>query len=264
MWIGKNPITSRQQLWRALVILTVAAIVFSVFVTVLALKLTTTGDPDAIIYEHEIWAHALVIAVVTPTIVCPLVVYALLTTLHELNLARAELDAVARHDHLTGLLNRRGFDAAADALVSRARLGRHAVSALMCDIDDFKLVNDTHGHDCGDAAIRHVASIIRSVIADLPEAIAGRHGGDEFAILLSGQSIRDVAHHAEAISLAAAAAPFRWQGKEIALRVSVGTSICTADEADGRTLLSQADQALYEAKKHGRDRDEEASRVAAA
>jgi predicted signal transduction protein with EAL and GGDEF domain len=77
------------------------------------------------------------------------------------------------------LLNRRGFDDAAQRLIVQARCSRKPVSALMCDIDMFKQVNDTQGHEGGDAAIRHVADIVAKALESVPDSVVGRQGGDE-------------------------------------------------------------------------------------
>jgi len=154
MWRTQKPISSNWEIWRALIVLTLFSIVISVTVSTIALLFTTTGEPGAVVTESDVWVNVLVFSALLPGTICPLVVYKLLTTVRELNLARAELAAIAARDPLTGLLNRRGFSAAAESEIQRARMSRHNVATLMCDIDFFKRINDTYGHDCGDAVIR--------------------------------------------------------------------------------------------------------------
>jgi diguanylate cyclase (GGDEF)-like protein len=247
------PISSRRQIWLPLVSLTLVAIGVSVALALLALKLTTSGEPDAVLPESDVYRNVILFSILTPALACPLVVYTLLTTLRDLNIARAELDAIARKDPLTGLLNRRGFAEAGEALILKARAARLPVSALMCDIDLFKRINDRHGHDAGDAAIRHIAWIIKETMDAAPGAVVGRQGGEEFATLLLGKSIRDLALCAEAIRQAVESMPMMWRGEPLPLTISIGVSIATSDDACIASLLSRADQALYDAKNRGRN-----------
>lgn len=259
-------ISSQTQIWRALVFLTLAAIGASVCIAIVALRLTTSGDPNAMIAEHDIWRNVIIFSILTPGIVCPLVVYALLTTLRELTLARAELNAIAKHDPLTGLLNRRGFDTEGEALISDAHANRRTISAIICDIDFFKRINDTYGHDCGDVTIRHVAGIVKDVMDQVPDTAVGRQGGEEFAVLLTGVSIRELTHYAETIRYAVESSPLTWQDTTIRLTISLGTAISTFDDADAnlKSLLTRADKALYLAKNRGRNRVEAAEIAEAA
>lgn len=247
-------ILSRTQIWVALIILTSIAIVLSVAIAAIVLHFTTTGDPNALHAEREVYDNVIIFSAVTPALVCPLVVYKLLTTLRDLNLARVELDSIARKDSLTGLFNRRGFDDAAASLILRARANRQFVSALMCDIDMFKQVNDTYGHDGGDAAIRGVANILTKMLEHSPDTVMGRQGGDEFAIIMIGKSLRELARIADCIRLAVEAAPVTWREEKFFLTISLGVSISASEDASVTSLLSRADRALYEAKKSGRNR----------
>ncbi len=247
-------ISSRRQIWVALAFLTLAAIGFSLSIALLALKFTMTGDPNATHSEHAIYDNVLLFSILTPAVVCPIVVYTLLTTLHELHIAREELNAIAQKDSLTGLLNRRGFDDEARRLTFKARSSRKTVCALMCDIDLFKTINDTYGHDGGDAALRHVADVAMATMETHPDAVVGRQGGDEFAILVIDKSIRELASLAETIRRAVESAPVSWKDEDFFVTISLGVSISTSEDASVASLLSRADLALYEAKKRGRNR----------
>ncbi len=254
MFFKKLPIASKSEIRITLIGLTLASVALSVGLAILALWLTTTGDPDTLVPEWEIWVNMIFFSALIPALVCPTVVHALLKTLRELHLARAELDAIAHRDPLTGLLNRRGFDKAAGTLIGQAAARREAVSALLCDIDHFKRINDTYGHDCGDVAIRHVASVIRATLTTSTKVAIGRQGGEEFAVIATGRSIRELAHLAELLRSTMAETPFNWEGEDISLTISLGTSMAPPTEASVKSLLSSADEALYEAKKRGRNR----------
>jgi diguanylate cyclase (GGDEF)-like protein len=254
VFFKKLPIASKSEIRITLIGLTLASVALSVGLAILALWLTTSGDPDTLVPEWEIWVNMIFFSALIPALVCPTVVHALLKTLRELHLARAELDAIAHRDPLTGLLNRRGFDEAAGALIGQAAARREVVSALLCDIDHFKRINDTYGHDCGDVAIRHVASVIRATLATSAKVAIGRQGGEEFAVIATGRSIRELAQLAELLRSTMAATPFNWEGEDISLTISLGTSMAPPTEASVKSLLSSADEALYEAKKRGRNR----------
>jgi diguanylate cyclase (GGDEF)-like protein len=264
VFFKKLPIASKSEIRITLIGLTLASVALSVGLAILALWLTTSGDPDTLVPEWEIWLNMIFFSALIPALVCPTVVHALLKTLRELHLARAELDAIAHRDHLTGLLNRRGFDEAAGALIGQAAARREAVSALLCDIDHFKRINDTYGHDCGDMAIRHVASVIRASLGARDGVALGRQGGEEFAIVATGHSVVELAHLAEALRLSVATTPFAWEGEAIAMTISLGTSLSASAGASVKSLLSSADEALYEAKRCGRNRVMEAHFAAAA
>lgn len=248
------PTGSKAEIRIALVVLTAVAIVLSVLLAILALYMTTTGNPDAVVPERDIWIKTILFSILIPGIVCPLVVHKLLNTLHDLHQARAQLDTYAQQDPLTGLLNRRGFDAAAAALIEHADARCLQLSALMCDIDHFKRINDTFGHECGDRAIQHVATLLRGISTDGRHTVIGRQGGEEFAILLAGKTPREVAYLAEEIRSAIASTPLVWDGANVYLTISLGTSMSPPAAATVRSLLSRADAALYEAKSRGRNR----------
>lgn len=246
-------ISSRKQMWGALVFLTLVAIFISLSISLIALKYTTTGEPNALHPEHEIYSNVILFSILIPALACPVVVFTLLATLHDLTIAREELDAIAWKDPLTGLLNRRGFDEAASQLIAQARANGKAVNALMCDIDSFKQINDTYGHDCGDAAIRHVCDILRAAQDSFSSKALGRQGGEEFAIMTIGKSPREMLQFAEEIRLAVESSPVLWEEHRIDLTISLGVSSSASEDASVPSMMARADKALYEAKKRGKN-----------
>ena len=164
----------------------------------------------------------------------------------------AELRRLALVDPLTGLANRSRFrDVFAQ---ERQRFLRHKtpVSLLVVDVDHFKRVNDDYGHDAGDIALCFVADILAGRIRKTD--VAGRLGGEEFGILLSGADIdyaRPVANMlCERVRLRAC----RYRGQEIALSISIGIAELGRDGLDFRSVFASADRRLYKAKAEGRDR----------
>lgn len=165
-------------------------------------------------------------------------------------LQQAEADALG--DPLTGLLNRRGFEQAARDGTSPSGQLRSA-ALLLVDVDEFKNINDTHGHQAGDQVLRGMAQILRARIKGAD--IAARLGGDEFAVLLPDTTLIGAVAVAEQIRKAVSQTRLRRPPQEEVLgRVSVSIGVShTGDEATLESLLSRADAALYEAKRGGRN-----------
>jgi len=156
-------------------------------------------------------------------------------------------------DQLTGLHNRRYMTGQLDSLVKRAGLGGDPVSALLIDIDHFKKINDTFGHDVGDEVLREfalrLASNVRAI--DLP----CRYGGEEFVVIMPDTALADALRIAERIRNHVAGSPFKVaQGQEmLTVTISIGVS-ATAGESDSpEALLKRADEGVYQAKASGRN-----------
>ncbi len=173
------------------------------------------------------------------------------------DLLRNNLDnslELAVTDQLTGLHNRRYMVGQLDALVTRAAKGGAPVAALMLDIDHFKKINDSFGHDIGDEVLREfavrLASNVRAI--DLP----CRYGGEEFVVIMPDTVLADAERIAERIRLHVGGSPFRVSGGSDLLTVTISVGVAsTLGEADRpEALLKRADEALYEAKAAGRNR----------
>jgi diguanylate cyclase (GGDEF)-like protein len=164
-----------------------------------------------------------------------------------------ELERLADTDSLTGLANRRHFMTLAERELGRAVRYGGPLAVLMMDIDHFKKVNDSHGHRSGDVVLRRLAEVCRLNLRELD--VLGRIGGEEFAIVLphtTGEGGVEVAERLRA-ALESTAVVLQ-SGVELHFTVSIGVSMLVGAEATVDTLLNQADQALYEAKRSGRNR----------
>jgi diguanylate cyclase (GGDEF)-like protein len=190
-----------------------------------------------------------------PAIAAPLTIYPLVRTNQRLRLVQAELERLAGTDVLTGLPNRRAFFERADQIFERATAAGASVAAMMVDIDRFKAINDTHGHNTGDTILTSVAATIRDAVAvsGASDSIVARLGGEEFAILVMGLQPSAVARLAERIGHDARRVEHRHGGEAISATVSIGVSL-RRDNAVVDAVLKAADDAVYAAKRAGRDR----------
>lgn len=162
----------------------------------------------------------------------------------------AELREQADSDNLSGLLNRRGFEAKAGAALRRCVEGGRPVALLIADLDHFKQVNDRHGHAVGDAIIAGFGALVRDT--GPAEMVAGRIGGEEFALLLPGAGIEAARRFADNIRVGLTPACVHRIPPTLAPTVSIGLAVGLPGTGLSQ-LLRQADQALYDAKRAGRN-----------
>jgi diguanylate cyclase (GGDEF)-like protein len=164
----------------------------------------------------------------------------------------AQLHNLASRDALTGLYNRRHFFDQAEALVARARARQRASAVAIIDIDDFKRLNDTHGHDFGDQALRSVARCLAQSVEGGDHLLA-RIGGEEFAILFPGLDAKAAMRLSDHIRLDISHETLEFGEHRDGLTISVGVAeIGEAGSFDD--ALIAADKALYAAKRNGRNR----------
>lgn len=152
-------------------------------------------------------------------------------------------------DHLTGLANRRRFERQLEREVGRVMRFGHPFSLLMIDIDNFKNLNDTFGHDAGDDAIRRISRVLREGTRGID--LASRIGGEEFAVLLVETSQGAGVEVAERLRVAIKAIETPSGAR---ITASFGVAECPSDAQTAAGILKAADVALYEAKRNGRDR----------
>jgi diguanylate cyclase (GGDEF)-like protein len=163
--------------------------------------------------------------------------------------AEEMLEAAAGLDHLTGLCNRNGFGSKLEQALQGAQRGGYAVTVLCIDLDHFKIVNDTMGHEAGDALLRIAAQRMRDTLRDTD--VIARLGGDEFAVVLSRHSPEGPEMVAQKL-LDAIGAPFRLRSGPAVIGASIGIATYPEDGATPELLLRHADIALYQAKASGR------------
>jgi len=173
--------------------------------------------------------------------------------------------AIARHDRevrhmaytdaLTGLTNRLAFREALDHRLMAARASGQRLGLLFADMDDFKRVNDTLGHEAGDEALLQFAQRISAAVAQAggDEALLARFGGDEFVILIGDGDVAAGARELAEILVRELGKPLVVQGRELFLGSSIGVTLFPDDAADATTLLKNGDIAMYQAKMAGKN-----------
>ncbi len=165
--------------------------------------------------------------------------------------AVSRAEALARTDMLTGLNNRRAFFDLGERFCKRAHAG-HPIAVLMFDVDHFKHVNDTYGHAVGDALLRGLGGLLPPLLR--PADISGRMGGEEFAVLLPDTSLQMAQAIAERLRASIEALVVECEGHTISCTASFGVAAHGHEAVCLDTLLSEADQALLQAKRAGRNR----------
>ncbi|MGC2164760.1 MAG: diguanylate cyclase [Gallionella sp.] len=170
---------------------------------------------------------------------------------NQLELRNQEQETLALHDELTGLPNRRLLMDRLTLAIAHAHRGVYTMAVMYLDVDEFKQVNDSLGHDAGDALLRMISSRLVRAVRD--EDTVARLGGDEFVIVMSEIKATDDVAKLAAKLLLATAKPYYIQGGDVCVTTSIGVSIFPAQGDDADTLLKCADVALYEAKRAGKN-----------
>jgi diguanylate cyclase (GGDEF)-like protein/PAS domain S-box-containing protein len=162
-----------------------------------------------------------------------------------------EMLYLARHDSLTGLINRRELERQLETAIVTAAAGRHHCLCYL-DLDEFKLVNDSCGHVAGDELLRQLTALLAGHVRS--SDLLARLGGDEFGVLLRDCTLQGAAAAAENFCRTVRQFRFAWEDRIFEIGVSIGVVPITADSGSLAQVLSAADAACYVAKEHGRNR----------
>lgn len=168
-----------------------------------------------------------------------------------LALENNRLYEISVSDGLTNLYNRRYLEQRLSKEISYARRFRKPLTVLMTDVDFFKKLNDTYGHQAGDQALRIVSETLTEGLRDYD--VVARYGGEEFAIILLSTPRTKGASTAERLRAAVEEASIVFRGQRIPVTISIGVATFPEDAADSDELINIADRALYEAKRRGRN-----------
>lgn len=166
--------------------------------------------------------------------------------------AEKDLRHEATHDRLTGLWNRGMVLDELDRTIKRVRRTGEHLTVALADVDHFKAVNDTHGHDAGDRVLRETARRIKASLRDV-DAV-GRYGGEEFLIVLASRDSAGQLAALDRVGLVVSQAPIEIGiGRWVTVTLSIGAARSLTSEPDAASLILAADEALYRAKDHGRN-----------
>ncbi|MDF1796398.1 MAG: diguanylate cyclase [Coxiellaceae bacterium] len=162
-----------------------------------------------------------------------------------------QLQQLAAIDELTQIYNRRTFFEKADYEIKRIQRSGLQFGVMIVDIDDFTSVNDTSGHQAGDAILRELSKILINCIRDI-DTLA-RFGGEEFAFILPLTDQEQTEQVAKKVLTAVQSHRFDFNGKTFPITASIGCTICSASDADINIAIARADKALYDAKNAGKN-----------
>ncbi|RZT08785.1 diguanylate cyclase (GGDEF) domain-containing protein [Duganella sp. CF402] len=218
---------------------------FMAQLSVRALYLALGQPPLLTFMGNQIWQTAGSLAVLAFLSLANMCCALIVIRHQELALRSASLT-----DSLTGWLNRRALLDMAEREFQRHRRSAEALHFLTFDIDHFKPINDQHGHAVGDAAIRHVTTVAAQALRGYDARF--RIGGEEFAVLITGEG--EVRQIGERLRALIEHSPMVIDGQRLTLTVSLGVAACLADDLQWDEALRRADQALYHAKRRGRNR----------
>ena len=165
--------------------------------------------------------------------------------------AESHLHYLAHVDPVTGLPNRHEFNARLALALEHGERRGTSVGLLLLDLDNFKVVNDTLGHDCGDVLLKGVAERLQRTMRDTD--VICRIGGDEFVVIVEPSDKRADFHKVARKIMSVLAEPFSVQGHQLYVSTSIGVSAFPRDAADARTLVRNADTAMYHAKNNGKN-----------
>ncbi|MBI3222650.1 MAG: GGDEF domain-containing protein [Nitrosomonadales bacterium] len=162
-----------------------------------------------------------------------------------------QVSELVREDQLTGALNRRGLDAAFENEATRADRQQAPLCVALLDIDNFKRLNDTLGHQAGDQALTHLCGVIKEALR--PSDSVARYGGEEFVILLPGVSLAEAASAIERLQRELTKRFFLHENERVLVTFSAGVAL-RAPEEPQEDVIGRADRAMYKAKKTGKNR----------
>ena len=176
---------------------------------------------------------------------------------NSLEKANGEIRLLSRTDSLTGCYNRGYLNDHLPHEIKRASRYRHTLSITLCDIDHFKVVNDTYGHQCGDLVLREFVQCMMSLIRTDMDWLA-RYGGEEFLLVLPETSVANAARMAERLRKHISKLVVEWEGEKISITASFGVTGFNVSKPFetvlAEDLVNMADRYLYQAKNEGRNK----------
>jgi diguanylate cyclase len=173
------------------------------------------------------------------------------TRIHELESELTQMSELAREDQLTGSLNRRGLDDFLEHEFARSERKKTPLCVALLDLDDFKRLNDTHGHSAGDGALIHLVQVIKTALRTMD--IVARFGGEEFVIVLPHTPLEAAVQTVTRVQRELTKQIFMYNNERLLITFSAGVALRKSGE-EQTALIARADEALYKAKKAGKNR----------
>ncbi|MFH0725642.1 MAG: GGDEF domain-containing protein [Pseudomonadota bacterium] len=181
-------------------------------------------------------------------VILPLALFIIVATHRILD----KIEHIAMYDPLTDLVNRRFLIEYLKRKVQKPSRSKRSFSIIMCDIDNFKSINDCYGHECGDYVLRHISGIFREITR--PQDLASRWGGEEFLIFLPDISSGSAIDLAERLRAEIGSQTFSYNDNQFTVTMSFGVSDHFFGETGSDGCIREADRNLYEAKRQGKNR----------
>jgi len=202
-------------------------------------------------YSHDVEMYGFL--TMSDSIICMSIVWGAMH-LYERNREKTAsmLHQMATTDELTGFHNRRQMTKSFEHLSAAAERNNQVLAVVVMDLDHFKQVNDTWGHDAGDAVLRHAATIVKDNLRRSDWAF--RTGGEEFCLLITADNAEAVVRVAEGLRVKVCESPCSYENTSIAITASIGLSVCPAEGGELEGLQKLADKRMYKAKEGGRNR----------
>ncbi|MBN8487165.1 MAG: GGDEF domain-containing protein [Burkholderiales bacterium] len=231
-------------LWLSIPVLMAISVAVSVGALFLLTELMGLGYPPS-------FRRSLLVATLAPMLVSGPIGGFVIHLLREVDAAHRRVQHLAWHDELTGLLNRRRFTELGLLALERAQRQAEPLAVVLLDVDDFKHINDRHGHAAGDALLQTLGQVLPASLRR--SDLAARWGGEEFAVVLPGVARSDALRIVERLRQAVESTPIVAAGQSLRCTVSIGVAAPgPGDNLDD--LLRRADQAMYLAKTGGKNR----------
>ena len=232
----------KQGVFRSALCITIISVLLSVVIAKLVEILAPSG----------LASFNIIPAIIVPALIAPPFGYIFMSLYFELEKVREEINALAITDELTHTFNRRYFMKVIEHELERAKRYQHALSLIIFDIDNFKVVNDTYGHLCGDAVLQELSQACHAIIRHCD--VLARFGGEEFILLLPETDQASALQVATKLCRLIAGHVIEFKGMHIQVTISAGVTTCNPTTATLDELLTRADQALYQAKRLGKNR----------
>ena len=230
---------------KLVVLITLTALTLALLVTQLCVTfLLNVSNQERI--------NHLLIAVIVSLTVAPIIAYEIVNLLFKIKALESETRSLATYDPLTNLFSRRIFYELAEQQIKVAYREKSSFAVMMADVDEFKKINDMHGHIAGDQSLMQMGKIISETIR--VSDIAGRVGGDEFIFCLPNTTVEGAKILGSRLIAAANKLQFNFEGKTFKIGLSVGVHARLIDrDYEVSDLIKLADLALYEAKRKGKN-----------